>query len=109
MSEEKPVTYYRKDYREPDYWIDQVDLDFELEAEATEVTAILSIRRNETLEGDAPPLVLDGEELETLGVWLDGEALSDSAYANCRRPQVPSARPNHVPSFGIARPTPNEK
>ena len=35
--------------------------------------------------------------------------LSDSAYANCRRPQVPSARPNHVPSFGIARPTPNEK
>lgn len=81
MSEEKPVTYYRKDYREPDYWIDQVDLDFELEADATEVTAVLSVRRNETLEGDAPPLVLDGEELETLGVWLDGEALPDSAYA----------------------------
>ena len=80
MSAEKPVTVYRKDYREPDYWIDTVDLDFELEENETRVTAVLAIRRNEDLEGDPPPLVLNGEELETLGVWLDGEELPDSAY-----------------------------
>ena len=80
MSGEKPVTVYRQDYREPDYWIDTVDLVFDLEAEDTQVTAVLAIRRNENLEGDPPPLVLDGEELETLGVWIDGEALPESAY-----------------------------
>ena len=80
MSAEKPQAVFRKDYRSPDYWIDTVDLEFDLGAEETRVRCTLTIRRREDVVGDAPPLVLVGEDLECLGVWLDGEALPASGY-----------------------------
>jgi aminopeptidase N len=80
MSPEKPRTIYRADYRPPDYWIDSVDMRFELGDEHTQVTAVLGVRRDEALRGDVPPLVLDGEELELLSVAIDGRSLSQSEY-----------------------------
>ena len=80
MAREKPQRVFRKDYCPPDYWIDSVALDFELGDQETRVRARLKVRRREDLTGDAPPLILAGEELECLGVWLDGEALAESAY-----------------------------
>ncbi|MDE0884763.1 MAG: aminopeptidase N [Myxococcota bacterium] len=80
MSSEKPQVFFRGDYSLPDYWIDSVDLDFELGEAETLVRARLVIRRSETLSGDVPPLALVGEEIECLGVWLDGEALAESQY-----------------------------
>ena len=80
MSLEKPTTVHRADYREPDYWIDTVDLDFELADDRTEVRARLAIRRNESLSGDPPPLQLSGEELTLRGVSINGEALPESRY-----------------------------
>lgn len=65
-----PAPKYRKDYRQPDYWIDTVGLDFDLRDGCSSVTARLSMRRNG--EHDRP-LVLDGEELETLLVQVDGD------------------------------------
>ncbi len=76
MSAEKPQAVYRRDYRPPDYTIDRVDLDFLLGDDDAIVTARMDVRRNFAAEGDAPPLVLDGEDLETLEVKLDGESLA---------------------------------
>ena len=80
MSSEKPQAVHRKDYCPPDYWIERADLSFDLGEDETRVRARLKIRRREELSGDIPPLVLDGEQLECLGVWLDGEALPAHGY-----------------------------
>jgi aminopeptidase N len=80
MSSEKPRTIYRRDYRPPDYWIDAVDLDFDLHEDHARVRAALEVRRDESLEGDVPPLVLDGEGLELRQVALDGRPLRASEY-----------------------------
>ena len=80
MSSDKPQAIYRRDYTAPDYWIDTVDLDFELGEEATLVRARLAVHRNPALEGDPPPLVLVGEELELLELRIDGEDVPSSRY-----------------------------
>ena len=80
MSGEKPKRIYRADYQEPDYWIDSVDLDFDLADEVTAVRAKLAVRRNPALRGDPPPLVLVGEELSLKGLWIEGEELPASRY-----------------------------
>ena len=64
-----PAITRRLDYRPPDWLVDTVHLTFTLDAERTVVTARLALRRNGTHDR---PLVLDGEELETLSVTLDG-------------------------------------
>jgi aminopeptidase N len=77
MSSEKPQTVHRRDYRPADYTIDRVDLDFDLGEEATIVAARLEVRRRAGSFGEAPPLILAGEALETLEVKLDGELLGE--------------------------------
>lgn len=67
----QPLPKYRKDYAEPDYWIDTVDLEFELGEEWTHVRTRMRVRRN---RDHGRPLVLDGEELDTRSVVLDGQA-----------------------------------
>ncbi len=80
MSDEKPQPVYRKDYRPPDYRIDEVDLHFELGEEDTIVSARLSVRIDDALAGDTPPLVLDGVELHLERIALDGRELAASEY-----------------------------
>lgn len=77
---EKPRTTYRDDYAPPDYWVDSVDLDFELDEDCTRVRATLAVRRNKTLVGDPPAFVLDGEELSLIHVSIDGRALEAREY-----------------------------
>jgi aminopeptidase N len=80
MSQEKPQAVHRADYRPPDYWIDTVDLYFDLRDGTTTVRARLAVRRDETLEGDVPPLELHGEDLALRSVAIDGRALAASEY-----------------------------
>ena len=77
---EKPKTVYRRDYRPPDYWIDAVELWFELHEDRAIVKARLDVHRDASLRGDVPPLVLDGESLELRRVAIDGEELAKSRY-----------------------------
>ena len=63
MSSDKPKTVYRNDYRPPDFWIESVDLHFELDPQRTRVRSKLALRRNPAVVGDPAPLVLVGEEL----------------------------------------------
>ena len=81
MRTETPQPIRLSDYRPPAFLIDEVDLDFRLEPNATRVKARLSIRRN----GDhAEPLRLDGVRLKPISVAIDGRALA--AGALCGRP-----------------------
>ncbi|WP_265947364.1 aminopeptidase N [Dechloromonas sp. A34] len=73
MKTDTPQTVYLKDYTPPAYLVDTVDLDFNIEPGGTTVTATLAMRRNPASAGQ--PLVLDGDELETLSVTLDGASV----------------------------------
>ncbi len=76
MKQEQPVRIHRADYRQPDHWIDAVDLRFELGEDSTRVLAKLQVRRNESAV-DGAPLRLDGEELSLDSIRVDGEAWTD--------------------------------
>ncbi len=75
-----PETVYAKDYRNPAYQIDRVDMTFELGVERTKATAVMRVRREpDTAAGT--PLFLDGDELTLQSVAIDGRILSGSEYA----------------------------
>ena len=62
---------YRQDYQAPLYWIDSLDLDFQLQDPLCRVTAISRVRRN----GEHNEvLALDGEHLQLVSVSIDGVA-----------------------------------
>jgi aminopeptidase N len=73
------TTIYLKDYTPPPYLVDCVDLHFDLDEEATRVRSRLSVRRNPAGAGSGD-LVLWGQELELLGVLLDGQMLGAGEY-----------------------------
>ncbi len=80
MKTDTPQTVYLKDYAPPAFLIDSVDLDFVIAEGATTVSATLALRRNPARPPQ--PLVLDGEELETLSVAVDGEKVAFSVTPN---------------------------
>ena len=71
MKTDTPQTIYLKDYTPPAFLVDSADLDFVIESGGTTVTATLAMRRNPSVA--AQPLMLDGDELETLSVAVDGQ------------------------------------
>ncbi|MEX0828816.1 MAG: aminopeptidase N [Nitrospirales bacterium] len=74
MSEANTVTYL-KDYKQPDYWVTHVDLNFDLREGEALVSAKLQVKKNGNHHN---PLVLDGEDLELLEVKLNDVALANS-------------------------------
>jgi aminopeptidase N len=72
-------TIYRKDYSVPPYLVEAIELHFDLDPERTVVRSRLQLRRNPATSG-APPLVLDGQELELLEIELDGRPLAAESY-----------------------------
>ncbi|MFW2372427.1 MAG: aminopeptidase N [Gammaproteobacteria bacterium] len=72
-----PGTIYLKDYTPPKYWIDTVQLRFELGETETRVVAELAIRRNLTVGADNS-LILHGEQLRLGEVCIDGRRLLDT-------------------------------
>jgi len=89
---EKPQSVHRADYRRPDYWIETVDLDFDLGEDVTVVRARLGVHRSESLAGDAPPLVLMGEALDLQSIAIDGEVLAPSRF-HCDGDELTIERP----------------
>ncbi|MBF0161844.1 MAG: aminopeptidase N [Magnetococcales bacterium] len=80
QTRENPIKYL-KDYTPPDFLVDTVDLTFELDAQATLVSARLALRRNPERACDPPaPLRLDGQGLELLRIALDGQPLSKKQF-----------------------------
>ena len=79
MRNDQAVTVRRADYRPPDFLLDHVALEFDLDPALTYVTATLDVRRNPVV-GGAAPLRLDGEDLDLALIAIDGHALPASAY-----------------------------
>lgn len=71
MKDPRPQAIRREDYRPPDFWIDEVELEVELGEEVTWVGARLQVRRNPDVPR-AADLRLHGERLRLERVELDG-------------------------------------
>ncbi len=76
-----PPVIRLKDYRPPEFLIDQARLHFDLGLDETAVHAELSIRRNPAATRGDGDLRLAGEQLELLEVSLDGRELPPVEYA----------------------------
>ena len=79
MRQDTGKVFRIEDYRPTEYFIPQTRLLFVLSPQETIVTAELEIERR---DGTAPgtPLELDGDELECLGVEINGVAAADGSY-----------------------------
>jgi aminopeptidase N len=74
MREGQATTIRREDYTAPAYWIDSVDLTFDLDPAKTRVLNRMTLRRNPAVAAQA--LRLDGEELNLARVLVNGQGTS---------------------------------
>ncbi|HEX2752982.1 MAG TPA: aminopeptidase N, partial [Alphaproteobacteria bacterium] len=77
-TENAPQTKYLKDYKKPDFEIEDIHLTFDIRDGITTVRAKMVFKRSNP---DAAALVLDGQELTLKSVALDGEKLADNRYS----------------------------
>jgi aminopeptidase N len=76
-----PQTIYLKDYRVPDFVIDNTDLVFDLNEEHCRVTSALGVRRNPDSQTQSAALVLNGGAgLDLQSVAIDGQPLSSAEF-----------------------------
>lgn len=81
MTDKNNVTeVFLKDYTPPAFWVNAVTLDVSVHADHTLVSAKLEVERNPNSANGNLPLVLWGEELETLSVAINGEVLSSDRF-----------------------------
>ncbi|HMN37936.1 MAG TPA: aminopeptidase N [Hyphomicrobium sp.] len=80
MKTDTPRPIHLKDYRPPDFLIDNVDLTIALHPTRTRVDARLAIRRNPASKNCDAPLRLDGEHLELSRIALAGDELRAEGY-----------------------------
>ncbi len=74
MREGQAQAIHRADYAPPAFWIDTVDLTFDLDPAKTRVLNKMRLRRNPDVA--AQPLRLDGEELNLARVMVNGGGTS---------------------------------
>ncbi len=72
--EGNPTLVRRLDYAPPPFFIDEVNLTFDLDETKTRVLNVMRVRRNPEVE--AQPLRLDGEELNLARVLVNGQGTS---------------------------------
>ncbi|MEM7068271.1 MAG: aminopeptidase N [Pseudomonadota bacterium] len=112
MRKSQGQAIHLKDYKAPEYTILTVDLDINLEDTNTIVKSRMIVERAKPTIKDAP-LQLDGDELELLGVSIDGKAqeshnfiLSDSKLT---LPKLPKKRKFEVAIETRINPSANTK
>lgn len=72
------TTVYRKDYTPPSYWVDTVEMGFDLDPKATAVTTRTTLHRNPaSTERD---LILYGESLKLIQIRVNGHKLARTGY-----------------------------
>jgi len=83
MSNDKTAahkTIYLKDYRKPDYLIETVNLEFDLDETRTRVKSLMTVVCNHDKCEGIHPFVLNGRDMELKAVKLDGTALREQDY-----------------------------
>jgi aminopeptidase N len=71
-----PPEIRRKDYRPPEWLVDEVALDFALDPDATHVASRLRVRRNPA-GGGGTEIRLNGDGIAALAVTVDGQPTND--------------------------------
>ncbi|MBT8127252.1 MAG: aminopeptidase N [Gammaproteobacteria bacterium] len=79
MKDSTPKAIHLKDYTQPYFWIDTVDLVFELGEAHTRVWSTMTLRKNQGFPGHYP-LTLNGEHMQLEAVKLDGAVLGHADY-----------------------------
>ncbi|HEB95437.1 MAG TPA: aminopeptidase N [Sedimenticola thiotaurini] len=80
MLRDTPQPIHLKDYRPPEYLVDETRLEIRLGEEETLVRSRLLLRRNPARPDAGDTLRLDGERLELRRLALDGRELPEGAY-----------------------------
>ena len=80
-TETAPIVTKLSDYTPPNFKIESVYLDFDLEPKKTVVKSTLKISRLST-----GPLVLDGDDIALKSVKIDGRTLKRSEYKLTQTP-----------------------
>ena len=78
MRTDTAAAIYRNDYAQPSYWVETVELGFDLDPSATRLAARTVFKRNPDSKQRA--LVLHGEELELIAIRLNGKTLTKRQY-----------------------------
>ena len=71
-------TIRREDYRAPSHLIDEVRLEFDLDAESTAVVNTMHVRPNPAADEKNASLFLNGEDLTLVSVSIDGKPLDET-------------------------------
>lgn len=74
----QPKAIFLKDYRVPAYFVESVDLNFDLFDGYTQVRSVLQLVKN--TDSTETQLCLNGENLQLDGIWLNEQPLSNDAY-----------------------------
>ena len=72
------TTIYRKDYSAPGFWVDTVEMGFDLDPDSTIVTTRSRLKRNQ--ESAEKDLILFGESLKLVQIRMNGQKLPRTAY-----------------------------
>jgi aminopeptidase N len=75
-----PETIYLENYQTLAYLVKSVELNFQLAPSATRVRSRVQFYRNPD-RITAEPLVLDGNSMQFVGIWLDGKPLPETEYS----------------------------
>ena len=77
-SENNPVIY-RKDYKEPNYWVKSCNLGLMIEPDFTLVKSKINFEIN--TQNNCNTLELNGVDIDLLMVLIDGRKLSEDEYS----------------------------
>ncbi|MBK9130923.1 MAG: aminopeptidase N [Gammaproteobacteria bacterium] len=81
MKTDTPHPVLLKDYTPPPFLVDRIELDVDFRPDEARVTTTLAVRRNSAVRAAGASLTLDGDELETISVSIDGNPLLQERYS----------------------------
>jgi aminopeptidase N len=76
----KPAKIYLKDYRPPEFLVDQADLTVDIQSDLTKVTALLHIRKNLEVANENTPLIVDKGDYKIDSVIANSMVLLPHEY-----------------------------
>ncbi|KAL2525022.1 Peptidase M1 family protein [Abeliophyllum distichum] len=94
-----PKEIFLKDYKQPDYFFDTVDLKFSLGEEKTIVCSKIAVYPR--VEGCSAPLVLDGVDLKLISIKINGKELKEEDFSSDSRHLIVRSPPSGKFTFQI--------
>ncbi|WP_151636013.1 aminopeptidase N [Noviherbaspirillum aerium] len=79
MRTDTPQAIYRKDYTPPTYWVNTVEMGFDLDPDLTRVATRLTLSRNTASRSKS--IVLYGESLELVQLRMNGKEVGKRGYS----------------------------